>query len=315
MEARLDPAQVQQTVTVTERASMVMAEAENTATRMNIPLMNLPQSVSAVTHTVMMEQAVVTPGDALRNVAGVRQAGTYYGTYERITLRGFTQNQLTTYFRNGARFVRLATPNVAAAEQLEVLKGPASIQYGTVIPGGVINIISKKPQEQPHGEFIYRPGSFGSHEGGADVTGPISTKHNLYYRLNLYGRKADSYRGLINNDGYLFNPSLLWRPLRGTTISVDMELDRLFSLFDPGLPAPDGQTFSSVETLPRDLFVGHPNATFRSLRRFYSLDIQQELSSRWILRTRYDYSAFSRDRNWLNNLSYNAATQTVLQES
>jgi outer membrane receptor for ferrienterochelin and colicin len=47
----------------------------------------------------------------------------------------------------------LATPNVAAAEQLEVLKGPASIQYGTVIPGGVINIISKKPQEQQRSRF------------------------------------------------------------------------------------------------------------------------------------------------------------------
>jgi iron complex outermembrane receptor protein len=312
--ARLEPVQFRQDVTVIDRVSTISVQTENTATRMNIPLMNLPQSVSIVTNIVMAEQAVVTPGEALRNVAGVRQAGTYLGTYERLTLRGFTQSQISTYFRNGARFVMLATPNVAAAEQIEVLKGPASIQYGTVIPGGVINIVSKKPQEQMHGEFTYRPGSFNSHEGFADITGPISSKHDLYYRLNLYGRKADSYRDLIYNDGYLFNPSLLWRPLKRTTISADMELDRLFMLFDPGLPAPDGRTFSSVTTLPRDLYIGHPDATFRSMRRFYSIDVNQELWGGWAARARYNYSAFSRDRNWLNNSSFNVATQTVLQD-
>lgn len=310
-DVRLQPSQLNQSVTVSESVSTIAPESESTATRLNVELMNLPQSVSIITNQVMLEQGVSRPFEALRNVAGLNLAGSYNGTYEYMSLRGFTQSQLSSYFRDGIRFVMLAAPNVAASEQIEVLKGPAAILYGTVTPGGIINIVSKKPQEKYHNQLTYRGGSFRSHEGFLDSTGPLWSSKNLFYRLNTYGRNADSYRDLVYNNGYLLNPSLSWRPTLTTTVRADIEYDRLFTLIDPGFPAPDGISVASASIIPRDRFLGFKNGDFRSLRRFYNIDISQNLAKDWILRGTYNYNNFMRDNHMAYNTGFNPSTGDV----
>jgi iron complex outermembrane recepter protein len=291
----LTPSRVSQSVTVSGSADSYAVESDNTATRMGIPLMNLPQSVAIVTKSVIADQAVLNVSEALRNVAGARQTGTYFGTYDRINLRGFDQSQTNTYYRNGARFVMLSNVNAASIEQVEVLKGPAAIAFGQIPPGGAINLVSKRPSEDRRGEIMFRRGSFNSTDGIADFTGPLSKRRGLFYRVNFYGRRADSFRDLVNNDQFLLNPSLTWRPTNNTTLRLEGEYDRFFSLIDLGIPAPDGRTLATAERLPISRFLGEREGDFRSHKRFWAADLDHALSSNWRVRGVYNFHYMHRD--------------------
>jgi iron complex outermembrane receptor protein len=291
----LTPGSLAQSVTVTGQADSYTVETENTATRMGITLMNLPQSVSIVNRSVIADQAAVTVAEALRNVGGVRQTGTYFGAYDVLNLRGFTQSQTNTYFRNGARFAMLTPLNAASLEQIEVMKGPASIMFGQITPGGAVNLVTKRPLENHRAEVMFRRGSFNSTDGIVDFTGPLSRKHGLFYRANFYGRRADSFRDQVNNDQWLLNPSLTWRARPETTLRLDAEFDRGFTLVDLGLAATDGRTFATVERLPISRFLGDPSAQHRSYRRFYAAELDHALTKNWRVRGFYNYAYMHRD--------------------
>lgn len=82
---------------------------------------------------------------------------------------------------NGLRTVLPRSFN-AATERVEVLKGPASTLYGILDPGGLINVITKRPERQFSGSVSGTSTSFGGGTGSVDITGPIEGT-NLAYRL------------------------------------------------------------------------------------------------------------------------------------
>jgi iron complex outermembrane recepter protein len=307
----LTPGSVAQSVVVTGQSESYAHETDNTATRMGITLMNLPQSVAIVNRSVIADQAVVTVAEALRNVGGVRQTGTYFGAYDVLNLRGFTQSQTNTYFRNGARFAMLTPLNAAALEQVEVLKGPSSIMFGQITPGGAVNLVTKRPLEDHRAEVMFRRGSFNSNDGIVDFTGPLWRRRGLFYRANFYGRRADSYRDQVNNDQWLLNPSLTWRAKPETTLRLDAEFDRGFTLTDLGLAATDGRTFSSVERLPISRFLSDPSAQHRSYRRFYAAELDHAISRNWRARGFYNYSYMHRDVKQIAGTSVAADLRTL----
>jgi iron complex outermembrane receptor protein len=307
----LIPGAVTQSVTVSGQAESYAVETENTATRMGISLMDLPQSVAVVPRSVIVDQAAVTVSEALRNVGGVRHTGTYFGAYDVLNLRGFPQSQTNTYFRNGARFAMLTPLNAAALEQVEVLKGPSSIMFGQITPGGAVNLVTKRPLEDHHAEVMFRRGSFNSTDGIADFTGPLSRKHGLFYRANFYGRRADSYRDRVNSDQWLLNPSLTWRVRPATSLRLDAEFDRGFTLTDLGLAATDGRTFASVDLLPISRFLGDPTAQHRSYRRFYGAELDHAINRNWRVRGFYNYAYVHRDVKQIAATSVAADLRTL----
>jgi iron complex outermembrane recepter protein len=307
----LQPARVSESLVVSERLSDYAVAAENTATRLGLSFMDLPQSVSAIPEAVIRDQGAVQLSDVLRNAAGVTLTGTYFGTYERFTLRGFSQSQVSTFFRNGARFVMLSSPTPASVEQVEVLKGPASIQYGNVTPGGVINLVTKRPREDHGREITLRRSSFNNTEGIVDLTGPLNRSKTLLYRLNFYGRRADSFRDLVNQDFLLVNPSIMWRARPGTTITLEGEYERMFSLTDLGLVAPVAGDFRSVSRLPRSRFLGDPAGEFRGRKSFYSAEIDHELGRGWRARGTWNLHYFHRDVKQVAAVSLAADGRTL----
>ena len=73
---------------------------------------------------------------------------------------------------NGLRTVLPRSFN-AATERVEVLKGPASTLYGILDPGGLINVVTKRPEKTFHGSVSATSSSFGGGTGQLDITGPI----------------------------------------------------------------------------------------------------------------------------------------------
>ena len=108
------------------------------------------QSVNVVPEQVLKDQLPRNLDDALVNISGVTQTNTLAGTQDAVIRRGFGDNRDGSIMRNGMPLVQGRSLN-AAVESVEVLKGPASLLYGIMDPGGIVNTISKRPELYQHG--------------------------------------------------------------------------------------------------------------------------------------------------------------------
>ncbi|MDR6368125.1 outer membrane receptor protein involved in Fe transport [Enterobacter sp. SORGH_AS 287] len=181
-------AQDGETLTVTADPNAV-ADATNgyqplntsTATLTNMPMLDIPQVVNTVSDKVLEDQHATTLDEALYNVSNVVQTNTLGGTQDAFVRRGFGANRDGSIMTNGLRTVLPRSFN-AATERVEVLKGPASTLYGILDPGGLINVVTRRPEKQFGGSISGTSSSFGGGTGQVDVTGPIEGTR-LAYRL------------------------------------------------------------------------------------------------------------------------------------
>lgn len=200
-----------------------VANAAASATKTSTSLLETPQSVSVVTQKEMTDRATKTIGEAIRYTAGVM--GDFWGgldqRYDKTLIRGF---EAPTYL-NGLRLVEgtfagLARPEPYGLERIEVLKGPASVLYGQSVPGGLVNLVSKKPTEQPFGELNLAAGSFDRFQGSFDFGGPLDPKGEYLYRLTGLVRDSETQVDAGKDDRVFLAPSFTWRPTVDTNITI-----------------------------------------------------------------------------------------------
>lgn len=122
---------------------------------------------------MLRDQAPRNLDDALYNVSGITQGNNFGGTADTVMKRGFGDNRDGSIMRDGMPVVQGRALN-ASTERVEVLKGPASLLYGIQDPGGVINVVSKRPQLQAYNALTLRGSSYGSGKNGsgAGLTAP-----------------------------------------------------------------------------------------------------------------------------------------------
>ena len=221
-----------QTITVTEKkANKLSYSTDNSSISHNSTSSRLKdiQSVSVVPKTLLDDYQVQSLSEALRFVSGVNQANTLAGTEDGFTRRGFGSNSDGSIYRDGIRS-NLGLNVDATAERVEVLKGSASLLYGIQNPGGVINVISKKPQYRQHSQISVRAKSSGGGSGSVDVTGPLGK--GFAYRLIAEKQHEDYWRNFGINQHTLIAPSLQWYGensnllLRYTDYQYDIPYDR-----------------------------------------------------------------------------------------
>ncbi len=130
------------------------------AMRLNAPLEEVPFSVNVVSQELIEQQQAINLEDALRNVSSVSKFGSY-GISDNINIRGFDIGLAggpENYRING---VMVRTPYSNYVEEVQVLKGPNSILYGDVEPGGIINYVTKKPLGYDHASLEIKVGDYG----------------------------------------------------------------------------------------------------------------------------------------------------------
>lgn len=240
-----------------------VAKNSGTATRTDTPLLETPQSVTVVTAAQIRDQASPNLQEALRYAAGVRNE--LYGMDNRadwISLRGSSE---TTTLLDGLRLPLSGWYGVVRTEpyafaRIEVLRGPSSIIAGENDPGGVVNLVSKRPQAEAAREVGIRVGNDNLKEVHADLTGPLADDGSLLYRVVAVAKDSDTQIRHADDRRWLFAPSLTWRPTARASVTVygEYQYDRskntnAFLGLDGTLrPAPHGP-------IPSDLFIGEPD--------------------------------------------------------
>ncbi|HBU7567188.1 TPA: TonB-dependent siderophore receptor [Enterobacter cloacae] len=299
-----------ETLTVTADPHAV-AEATNgyqplntsTATLTNMPMLDIPQVVNTVSDKVLEDQHATSLDEALYNVSNVVQTNTLGGTQDAFVRRGFGANRDGSVMTNGLRTVLPRSFN-AATERVEVLKGPASTLYGILDPGGLINVVTKRPETRFGGSISATSSSFGGGTGQIDVTGPIDGTR-LAYRLTGEYQDEDYWRNFGNERSTFIAPSLTW-------FGDDATVTVLYSHRDYKTPFDRGTIFDLNTKQPVDVDrktrFDEPFNVTDGQSDLAQLNAEYRLNSQWT--AKFDYS-FSQDKysdNQARVMAYDAKT-------
>lgn len=184
------------------------SEVSTTAMRGLSPILKTPRSIQVIPGTVIQDQAAEEIRDVVRNVSGIQEDGTYGNTTDNFTIRGFRSRR--AILRDGYNFASSRALN-ANIERVEVLKGPSSILYGRLEPGGLINTVTKKPKYTFGGQFRTFFSDRGAQIFQADLTGPLARNTsigNLAYRLVAEQENSDYWRNFGERNRTFIAPSL-----------------------------------------------------------------------------------------------------------
>ncbi|WP_033575959.1 TonB-dependent siderophore receptor [Dickeya chrysanthemi] len=274
-----------------------------TGTRTDSRLLDIPQAVNVVPQQVLEDQAVRSLDDALYNVSGITQANTLGGTQDAVMKRGFGDNRDGSILRDGVRSIqaRNVTPTT---ERVEVLKGPASMLYGWGEPGGMINIISKKPELVQKTHIEGWNSSFNGGGGQLDITGPLSTS-GLAYRMIVDHDETDYWRNFGRNRQTTIAPSLMWYG-DSTTVRVAYEHMEYLTPFDRGTVI-DSRTGKPVATPRERRFDEAYNAT-RGDQDTLTFQMENAINDRWKTKLNYAYSRNTYNDNQARAMSLNPNT-------
>lgn len=223
----------------------------STATKTDTPLRDIPQSIQVVPQEVIKEQQITRISDATRNVSGVSPLTGFGAVGDGYTIRGFGTSALRNGFKNRINFFDYGS-NI---ERVEVIKGPASVLYGQLEPGGIVNYVTKQPLSNPYYAAAFTAGSFNFYRGSVDFSGPLTEDKKLLYRLNIAYENSGSFRDFNDYDIFSVTPVITYKPNKNTTLSFEYEYSRRYGGFDRSFPP------SSVFlTLPISRNLGEPNS-------------------------------------------------------
>jgi iron complex outermembrane receptor protein len=189
-------------------SSPYVRSTSSTASKSQVPIRDEAQSVNVVTQQTLDDFQVISLDDAMKFVSGVSQANTLGNTKDALIKRGFGTNDDGGILRDGIRSV-VGHNLGATTDHVEVLKGPASLLYGAIEPGGLINVVSKQPEYNRSTRFTGSGYSEGGGTFGVDTTGPIENT-GLAYRLVAERGHEDYWRNYGVNEHTLVAPSLSW---------------------------------------------------------------------------------------------------------
>ncbi len=199
-------------------AATIAARQSATATKTDTPIQKVPQSISVVTAEEMAlhqpksvkEALSYTPGVAV----GTRGAS---NTYDYLIIRGFaadgqSQNNYLNGLKMQGNFYNDAVIDPYMLERAEVMRGPVSVLYGKSNPGGLLNMVSKRPTTEPLKEVQFKMGTDSLFQTGFDFSDALDDDGIYSYRLTGLARSANAQQQGAEEQRYAIAPSFSWRP-------------------------------------------------------------------------------------------------------
>ncbi|HDS1736949.1 TPA: TonB-dependent siderophore receptor [Pseudomonas putida] len=240
-----------------------VANRSATGTKTDTPILEIPQAINVITADQVQAQGARSLTEALRYTPGLGTGGftERNAIADEITSRGFAPTPL---YLDGAYLPYAGSLGGApqidpyTLERIEVLKGPSSVLYGQNQPGGLINMVSKRPTREQRSQVKLGAGSYDRVNAGIDTSGPLDEQKVFTYRLIGVANKGNEQVAHTHSERLLLAPSLTWAPNEDTSLTVLAQVQRDDGLADyQALPmigslkrGPTGQK------IDRDFFAG-----------------------------------------------------------
>ncbi|CUI73735.1 TonB-dependent siderophore receptor [Achromobacter xylosoxidans] len=219
----LDPIRVQG---ASETVRYVV-DTSGAGTKTDARLIETPQSISVVTRQQMDDQAVQNVRQALRYTPGLtaEYRGAGGSRYDTVIYRGFGGGINYDYaYLDGMRLLgtNYAIPQIDTynLERIEVLRGPSSVLFGQGTPGGLINLVSKKPTATPLHEIELQAGSHSFGQAAFDFGGPVDDAGKVLYRLTGVAHTGKTQIDYQKDERVAIAPAVTFRPNADTSLTL-----------------------------------------------------------------------------------------------
>ncbi|QYO64541.1 TonB-dependent siderophore receptor [Leptolyngbya sp. 7M] len=236
------------------------------------------------------DQQVTQISDALRNVSGLSsQESSLSPSGDTAIIRGF--QSFNYFFTNGIRNLGAGgafQQELANVERIEVLRGPASVLYGQGEPGGLINLVTELPTDEPFYEVEGTIGNYDFYRPSIDLSGPLNADGTIGYRLNAQYQNSGTFVDFVDVERIFVAPVLSFRLGRDTSLILEGSYLRDSRLNYPGLPAVGTVLENPLGEVPRSRYLGEPDfgdIVYESFNLGYRLEHQ--LSETWKVRNAF----------------------------
>lgn len=320
------PAKAEQGATIELQNSVVSGEApegqetvgyqvknSTAGTKTSTPLSETPRSVSVVTRQRIQDQGSQSLTDILGYVPGIFAPPFAVGdglAGDLFSIRGYNATDygyglLKDGLRlQGNRYDTTTEPY--GLERTEVFRGPSSILYGENAPGGLVNLVSKRPTETAQGEAKFTYGSNNRRQLSLDVSGPLTDDNRILGRVVMLGRNADTQVDSVPDDRIYIAPSMTFNFDEDTALTLLSSYQRDRTKLLLGYPAA-GTLLNNVNgKIGKDQFNGNPNwDDFERETWTLGYEFKHQLNDTWQFRqnSRFMESRLDRHETWPNNLN------------
>lgn len=253
----------------------------------NISEMDLPQAISILDNKILKQQQITNLTDILKNVNGIYISGNTGGYQEEISSRGGNIATSNT-FKNGIRFFSGMKIELSGIDKVEILKGNTAIEYGNVAPGGVLNLITKKPQFNFGGSLNFTLASFQNYKPVMDIYGALNKQKNIAFRLNGSYQKNNSFRNFVKGKSYYINPSLLFKINKKSTLLLEGDYTKNNTVPDFGA----GIVNYNIVNIPRSQFNGVSWGRFNAIQLYASSKYSLVINKQWELYAMLGYRKY-----------------------
>jgi iron complex outermembrane receptor protein len=306
-------------VVVTAKVNSYQEREMSTGSKMPVDMMDLAATVQVLNDAFITDKLATSLEDLYPYVVGMTREGSAAAGF---TLRGYSNSATNTMINNlttdgmpgGAS--RFGSPPTAYVERVEVLKGPGSVLYGSLNPGGMINVVTKSPLQRSQQTFFASGAKYAGDQGdngsgflgSIDTTGPIDKDEKWLYRFVTSYEDAPAWRQFDWAKNYYIFPSLTRRFSDDTEVTLKLEFHResRFAIQDQGLVAPG----NLVSNVPADHSIVYQDPQNKAYDKgdVYNLSFSHRFDSGWTTKFAYRNVQHVDGRRLLENRAVNTAT-------
>lgn len=242
-----------------ETTSPYVATKATSALKSDAPLFKTAQSVSVVTREQLDQKQARTLAEALEGVAGVEAGKLGRRGWDDFVIRGQTSSD--SVYVDGLRVGQntFVATELSGMDQVQVLKGPASINFGLVAPGGMVNLVTKRPEAESFARASMTYGSYNLKEGTFDLNYSPNNSEKGAFRLNGRISDQDDPTDYVYFKNYYISPSYNFDLGDNTDLSVIASYQHREYIRQQGLPVIGTLKDNPNGAIDRSLYIGDPN--------------------------------------------------------
>ncbi|MEB3338122.1 MAG: TonB-dependent siderophore receptor [Leptolyngbyaceae bacterium] len=269
-----------------------------TATRIDTPLREIPQSIQIIPQEVLRGQRADI-SSALLNAPSVRNTAPTNFDALRLQVRGFFSQPTLNGIKETGGLSSNVGPDLTGIERIEVLLGPNSILFGSSSPGGTVNFVTKQPLRDPYYFAEATVGSFNFYRGEIDLSTPLDDLSKVLFRINASYRDQEFFTDFSRTRNVVVAPVMSFELTENTSLTIEGIYKSLYQdKYNLGLPAV-GTIFSNPNgKIPRTRITNEGDLDVTVGRVGYRFE--HKFSDNWSLNNSFRYGYLSYEGRNIN---------------
>ncbi len=276
----------------------IVATRSASGSKTDSALVEIPQTINVISAAEIKARGAQSVTQALLYTPGMAAGGfaDRVKLFDEPTSRGFSPTPLYLDglhlpYGGGSTGGALQIEPYSL-ERIEVLKGPASVLYGQNQPGGIVNMVSKRPSETPVHQVVLEAGTYEHKSAAIDLGGPLDEQGQFLYRLTGLFNDGQDEINYVENKRQFIAPSFTWRPNDDTSVTLFAQYQK-----DKGVPEAQGLPASGTlwanpnGKIKRDLFIGEPGVNQYNREQYVlGYEVSHRLNDTWTLKQNARYA-------------------------